>query len=97
MPLFPIIFALWNIWVYISPTKYGNKASNMKHLLIKSFILVSLFISQMSSQMMAMSDLDNILITLGQDAIEMLLKIWLFFKIISTTSEVKGVVMFSMK
>ena len=45
----------------------------------------------MSSHMIAMSDLGDILITLGEEAIKMLLKMWLFFKIVSATFKVRGV------
>ena len=51
----------------------------------------------MSSRMIAMSDLEDILITLGQEVIKMLLKMWLFFKIVSTTSKVREMFIFSMR
>ena len=47
--------------------------------------------------MMAMSNLEDILITLGHEVIEILLKMWLFFKIVSTISEVRKVFMFPMR
>jgi len=47
--------------------------------------------------MMAMSNFGNILMTLGLEVIMMLLKIWLFFMIVSTTSTVIGVLVFLSK
>ena len=44
---------------------------------------------------MAISDLGNTLITLGLDMMVILLKIWLFLMILSTTSKDKEVFVFS--
>ena len=73
------------------------KLPTLKHLLISPFALLPLCVFQISSQMMAMSNFGNILITLGLEAINMLLKIWLFFKIFLTMSNVKEVFVFSMR
>jgi len=47
--------------------------------------------------MMAISDLGDTLIILDRKAIEILLKIWLLLRIFSTTSNVIGIFMFSMR
>ena len=46
---------------------------------------------------MAMSDFEDTLITLGLEAIVILLNIWLFLMIVSTMSAVKGVLVFLKK
>ena len=45
--------------------------------------------------MIVISDFGNILITLGLEAIAILLKMWLFFMIVLTTSDIKEVFVFS--
>ena len=67
----------------------------LKYLLMRPFALLLLCESQISSQMMVMSDLSNTLMILGLDAIAMLLKIWLFLIMVSTTSIDSEVFVFS--
>ena len=57
-------------------------------------MLLLLWISYISIQMIAILDLGEILITQDLDTNMMLLKMWLFFKISSTTSAVIGILVF---
>jgi len=54
----------------------------LKHLLIKPLALLLLWISHISSQMITISNLKDILITWGFDIIDTLLKMWLFLRIV---------------
>jgi len=51
----------------------------------------------MSSYIIAISDLDDALITQGFEASKILLKMWLFFNMDSTILELIGMLVFSIK
>ena len=63
----------------------------LKHLLIRPLALILLYISQMLNQIINISDFDETLMTLSLNIRAMLLKIWLFLMIFSTTSNMIGV------
>ena len=65
--------------------------------MIKPLTLLPLWIFQISSQMIAMSNFRKTLIILGLDIIAMLLKIWLFFMIVLTISAKIRVLVFLRK
>jgi len=68
----------------------------LKHLLISPFALLTLWTSQMSTQIIAMSDLgDTLMMMQGLEANMMLLKMWFFLIKSSTMFEVIGVFVFS--
>jgi len=56
-------------------------------LLMRLLALVPVCVSHISIQTMDMSDLGDTLMTLGLEAKTMLLKMWLLFRILSTSSE----------
>jgi len=68
------------------------KLLTLKHLLINSLALEPLCESQM-----VMSNFGDILIILGLEVSEILLKMWLFLRIFSTTSKFSGTFVFSMR
>jgi len=65
------------------------------HLLMRLLVLLPLWTSQMSNQIIAMSDFRDTLIMQGLEVITILLKIWLLLIIDSTTSAEIGVLVFS--
>ena len=69
----------------------------LKYLLIKSLVLLPLWIFQMSSHIIAMSDFGNTLIIWGLEVTVILLKIWLSLIIVSTTSAKSKALAFSKK
>jgi len=71
--------------------------STLKYLLISPLALLPLWTFYMSNQMIAISDLGNTLIIQSFEVIAMLLKIWLFLIIVSTTSNEIEVLVFSKK
>ena len=67
----------------------------LKHLLVSPFVLLLLWTSHMSNQMIAISVLGNILMIQGFEATTMLLKIWLSLIIILTMfAEIEALVFF---
>ena len=79
------------------PRIVAIKLPILKYLLISSLVFVLLWESQISSYMIAMSNLEDTLIILDQKAIEILLKIWLLLRKFSTTSNVIETFMFYMR
>jgi len=71
--------------------------STLKYLLISPLALLPLWTFYMSNQIIAISDLGNTLIIQSFEVIAMLLKIWLFLIIVSTTSNEIEVLVFSKK
>ena len=69
----------------------------LKHLLISPFILLSLWMSHMSNQMIAMSDWRKTLMIWGFKVTTILLKIWLLLIISLTMSDKIEVLVFSNK
>ena len=67
MPEFMLVPLIIAIWWFI-----------LKHLLIRHFIFIPFWESQMLTYITAMLDLENILMMYRQDAKTMLLKLWLF-------------------
>ena len=65
----------------------ATKLPMLKHLLIKLLALKLLWTSQISIQMINMSDLDETLMTLGLDIKTISLKIWFSLMIFLTISE----------
>jgi len=59
--------------------------SILKHLLIRSLALLPLWTSQMSNQMITISDLGETLMMQGFEAIVILLNMWLFLMMVLTT------------
>jgi len=72
---FLAVFALVYTRVHIHSLIVAILFPTLKHLLIRLFALLLLWTSQMSNQMMAMSDFGDTLIIYGFDAKAMLLKI----------------------
>ena len=64
---------------------------------MRPFTLLLLWTFQISNQMIAISDLDDTLITWSFKATVMLLKMWLLLMIVSTTSDEIEVLVFSKK
>ena len=63
-----------------APQIVAIKLPTLKHLLIRPLALLLLWTSHISSHMIAIFKLGNTLITQGFEVREILLKIWLFFK-----------------
>ena len=74
------MFAPWIVIIYLL---------TLKHLLISILALLPLWTSQMSIHTIDMSDLGDILITLGLDTKDMLSKIWFCLRIISMLLDVR--------
>jgi len=71
--------------------------STLKQWLIRVFADVSLWESQMSTHIIAISDFSDTLIILSLEAKDMLLKKYVFFKIVSITLELIDVLVFSIR
>ena len=67
----------------------------LKHLLMSPFALLLLWTSQISNYIITISNLGNTLIILSFKTTVILLKMWLFLIIVSTTSAEIGVLVFS--
>jgi len=63
----------------------GNIAPNVETPINKTLVLLPLWTSHMSSQIIIIFDLGNILITQGFEESKTLLKMWLFFNMDLTT------------
>ena len=82
------IFAPWMVMIWLPI---------LKHLLIRHLALLPLWTSYMSSQTIAIFNLDNALITWGFEVSNILLKMWLFFKIVLTILESIDMLVFSIE
>jgi len=82
MSPFPAIFVLENSWVYVH-----SSLPTLKHLLIKHLAFVLLWASYISTQMISMLDLGDILMTCGLDTRHTSLKICVDLMIDSTMLE----------
>lgn len=65
----------------LAPQMVMMNLPTLKHLLISILALLPLCMSHISIQMIAMSDLEDILMTFGLDTKVMLLKIWFCLRI----------------
>ena len=83
-------FLHWGIPRFmLAPQIVAMYLLTLKHWLMSSLVLLPLWTSQISIQTMDMSDLGEILMTLGLDTRLTLLKIWFCFKIVSMSLEIR--------
>ena len=91
-------FLHWRIFRFILvPLIVTMKLPTLKHLLMSPFTLLPLLTFQILIHMIAISDLDKILMIWGLETNVMLLKMWFFLMISSTMLELIGVFIFFWK